>query len=89
MSSDLELEYGVIVSPTVIPSEEFDHYKNVLPYYRNIEKGGVNIMRDEYDIENLNPRKNPYLNCLKKQITINIDNSTSTIEYFKDQSKEN
>ncbi|MBQ6067723.1 MAG: BrnA antitoxin family protein [Clostridia bacterium] len=38
-------------------------------------------MRDEYDIENLNPRENPYAKKLKKQITINIDNET--IEYFK------
>ncbi|MCD7764449.1 MAG: BrnA antitoxin family protein [Lachnospiraceae bacterium] len=42
-------------------------------------------MRDEYDIEKLNPRKNPYSNRLKKQITINID--SSTIEYFKGQSE--
>lgn len=38
-------------------------------------------MRAEYDIENLNPRKNPYAAKLKKQITINIDGGT--IEYFK------
>lgn len=38
-------------------------------------------MRDEYDIKNLNPRKNPYTNGLKKQITINID--ISTIDFFK------
>ena len=42
-------------------------------------------MREEYDIENLNPRKNPYTKRLKKQITINIDNET--IEYFKAQSE--
>lgn len=42
-------------------------------------------MRDEYDIENLNPRKNPYTNRLKKQITINIDKST--IDYFKGESE--
>lgn len=41
-------------------------------------------MRKEYDITKLNPRKNPYTNRLKKQVTINIDNDT--IEYFKDQS---
>ncbi len=41
-------------------------------------------MREEYDIKNLNPRKNPYSNRLKKQITINIDEST--IEYFKNMS---
>lgn len=38
-------------------------------------------MRAEYDIETLNPRKNPYAAKLKKQITINIDGGT--IEYFK------
>ena len=38
-------------------------------------------MRKEYDIQNLNPRKNPYTKKLKKQITINIDNDT--IAYFK------
>ena len=30
-------------------------------------------MRDEYNIRELNPRKNPYASRLKKQITINID----------------
>lgn len=43
-------------------------------------------MRDEYDIENLNPRKNPYSKRMKKQITINID--TDTVEFFKEQSDE-
>lgn len=38
-------------------------------------------MRNEYDIDNLNPRKNPYSNRLKKQITINIDGDT--IDFFK------
>lgn len=38
-------------------------------------------MREEYDIASLNPRKNPYSARLKKQITINLDNST--IDYFK------
>ncbi len=42
-------------------------------------------MRDEYDISNLNPRKNPYAKKLKKQITINID--SSTIDYFKEQAE--
>lgn len=42
-------------------------------------------MRDEYDIENLNPRKNPYSKKLKKQITINIDNDT--VDFFKEQSE--
>ena len=43
-------------------------------------------MRKEYDIKNLNPRKNPYSKRLKKQITININDDIIT--YFKSQSEE-
>ena len=43
-------------------------------------------MRKEYDISNLNPRKNPYAKQLKKQITMNF--SITTINYFKEQSEE-
>lgn len=43
-------------------------------------------MEKEYDIENLNPRKNPYSKRLKQQITINIDRDT--IDFFKLQSEE-
>lgn len=43
-------------------------------------------MRDHYDIEKLNPRKNPYTNRLKKPITINLNEGT--IDYFKAQSKQ-
>ena len=41
-------------------------------------------MREEYDIKNLNPRKNPYSNRLKRPITINVNNDT--IDYFKRKS---
>lgn len=47
---------------------------------------GGDTMRSEYDIEKLNPRKNPYSNRLKKQITINID--ISTIDFFKNLSED-
>lgn len=43
-------------------------------------------MLEEYDIKNLNPRKNPYCKKLKKQITINLDNRI--IDYFKEQASE-
>ena len=43
-------------------------------------------MRDEYDIKNLNPRKNPYTGKTKRQVTININ--TDTIDYFKEMSSE-
>lgn len=38
-------------------------------------------MREEYDFSNA--RKNPYIKKIKRQITINIDEST--IDYFKSQ----
>lgn len=42
-------------------------------------------MREEYNINELNPRKNPYASRLKKQITINIDGNT--IDYFKEMAE--
>lgn len=44
VSAELELEYGTIVSPTVIPYAEFERYKNDLPYYKNIENEGIEIV---------------------------------------------
>ncbi|MCD7765180.1 MAG: nucleotidyltransferase domain-containing protein [Lachnospiraceae bacterium] len=41
ISHDLGLEYGTIVSPTVIPYDEYEGLKEDLPYYRNIELEGV------------------------------------------------
>lgn len=40
-ASDLELEYETVLSPTVIPYEEYTKYKDDLPYYRNIAREGV------------------------------------------------
>jgi predicted DNA binding CopG/RHH family protein len=40
-------------------------------------------MLEEYDIDQLNPRPNPYAKELKKQVTIKI--SPSVIDYFKEQ----
>ena len=45
---------------------------------------GVSDMLDEYDFSNA--IKNPYAKKLKKQITINIDNSI--IDYFKEQANQ-
>ena len=43
-------------------------------------------MREEYDINALNCRKNPYAQKLKKQVTINLD--SATVDYFKKQSED-
>lgn len=42
-SSDIELDYEVIISPTVIPYVEFQMYKDTLPYYNNILQEGVEL----------------------------------------------
>ena len=43
LSADIGLKNDVVVSPTVIPYDEFEEYKNILPYYRNIVKEGLRI----------------------------------------------
>lgn len=42
-SAELGLENDIIVSPTVIPYDEFEKYKQSLPYYRNIAEEGRRI----------------------------------------------
>ena len=43
-------------------------------------------MLEEYDIDKLNPRSNPYAKELKKQVTIKI--APNVIDYFKQESVE-
>lgn len=43
ISADIGLENDVVISPTVIPYDEYEKYKEVLPYYMNIEKEGKRI----------------------------------------------
>lgn len=49
-----------------------------------INSDDEDTMREEYDIKNLNPRKNPYSNRLKRPITINVN--IDTIDFFKEKS---
>lgn len=43
MSAEIGLENDVIVSPMVIPHDEFLKYRKALPYYRNISEEGKKI----------------------------------------------
>lgn len=43
ISADIGLENDVMVSPTVIPFDEYEKYKQQLPYYMNIQKEGKQI----------------------------------------------
>ena len=53
-AADIGMENDVVVSPTVIPSDEFEKYKDTLPYYRNILREG-NGLDDlsKYRLENV------------------------------------
>lgn len=42
-SADIGLENDVVVSPAVIPFDEYEEYKQKLPYYMNIWKEGKQI----------------------------------------------
>ena len=42
-SSEPEIEYETILSPTVIPCDEFEKYRESLPYYKNIEQEGIEL----------------------------------------------
>ncbi|HBA67833.1 MAG TPA: toxin [Lachnospiraceae bacterium] len=43
MSADIGLENDVVISPAVIPFDEYERYKQILPYYMNILKEGKQI----------------------------------------------
>ena len=43
-------------------------------------------MRKEYDLKNMKLRPNPYINKLKKSVTIRLD--ADVIDYFKELSEE-
>ncbi|MCD8238869.1 MAG: hypothetical protein LUC92_06030 [Clostridiales bacterium] len=44
-------------------------------------------MRDEYDIENLNPRKNPYTSKFKKQAETETDSGSAYSFKNKEKNK--
>lgn len=43
ISADIGLENGIVISPIVIPFDEYEEYKKILPYYMNIWKEGKRI----------------------------------------------
>ena len=43
-SSELDLDYGIMVSPSALPYDEFMRYRDDLPYYANIAREGVELI---------------------------------------------
>lgn len=42
-TNDVDLDFDVLISPRVIPADEFDKYFHELPYYQNILKEGKRL----------------------------------------------
>lgn len=42
-TNNVDLDYDVLISPKVIPANEFDKYSPEVPYYRNILKEGKKL----------------------------------------------
>lgn len=43
-SSDLDFRYDILTSFRCIPCDEYERWKNSLPFYSNIEREGVKII---------------------------------------------
>ena len=41
LRGQLSLDYGVLVSVSIVPLHQFRQYGNVLPYYQNVIKEGI------------------------------------------------
>ena len=41
LSSEIDLEYGIMLSPSLLPYKEYEKYKNDLSYYSNIHSEGI------------------------------------------------
>ena len=44
ISSDLGIEYDVVITISLKDIDTFNKYLNVLPYYQNIQKDGISIL---------------------------------------------
>ena len=42
-SAELSLDYDLVISPTVVPYDEFQRYRDSLPYYRSIASEGRKV----------------------------------------------
>ena len=43
MICELELDYDCVLAPCIVSKEVFNRFKDILPFYRNVEKEGVRI----------------------------------------------
>lgn len=45
LSSEMDLEYNVFISITLQDTETFNRFKTVLPFYKNVLKDGISIIK--------------------------------------------
>jgi predicted nucleotidyltransferase len=43
LTSDIDMEYGVFVSPVIESADTFDYWKEALPFFRNVDMEGVRL----------------------------------------------
>lgn len=43
LAFDIEMEYGVHISPVIKNEEQFEYWVDVLPFYRNVRNEGVEL----------------------------------------------
>ncbi len=41
--TDFELENGIVISTHIVQAENFNQFKNTLPFYRNVTREGIKI----------------------------------------------
>jgi len=44
-SSDIDLEYNVLLSVTLQDTETFNRYQTVLPFYQNVIREGISVVQ--------------------------------------------
>lgn len=43
LTSDIDLEYGICVSPVLESAETFEYWKEALPFFKNVNSEGVRL----------------------------------------------
>jgi predicted nucleotidyltransferase len=43
LNSDIDLEYGITVSPILEDYQVFEYWKDALPFYRNVDVEGIRL----------------------------------------------
>lgn len=68
-----EIAATMRISGFQLNDDDFAMLKDIQNGKLSYDEARFEILREEYNIMNLNPRKNPYVQTNQKQVTINLD----------------